>query len=123
VPVELVGGEAAPGVREGGVLEHVTREVLIEALPGDIPDLLTHDVSSMHINDTLLLGALTAPPGVTFVDDPETVIASITPPTLEPVDEDIETETGLVGEDGEPVEAEEGGDEPAAEADESAPEE
>ncbi|MEA2167303.1 MAG: large subunit ribosomal protein [Solirubrobacteraceae bacterium] len=124
VTLELTGAEESPGIDEGGVLSQENREILIEALPGDIPDLLTHDVSSMQINDTLLLGSLTAPPGVTFLDDPETVIASITPPTLEPVDEDIETETGLVGEDGEPVaDAEEGGDEPAAEAGESAPEE
>jgi large subunit ribosomal protein L25 len=36
------------------------------------------------------------------------VIATITPPTLEPVEEEIETETELVGEDGEPIEAPEG---------------
>jgi large subunit ribosomal protein L25 len=46
---------------------------------------------------------LTAPPGVTFLDEPEVVIATITPPTLEPVEEEIETETALVGEDGEPI--------------------
>jgi large subunit ribosomal protein L25 len=117
VTIELVGVEESPGVDEGGVLSQENREVTIEALPGDIPDVIQHDVSSMQINETLLLSALTAPAGVTFVDDPETLIASITPPTLEPVDDDIETETALVGEDGEPVEAaEDGGDEPAAEA-------
>jgi large subunit ribosomal protein L25 len=49
---------------------------------------------------------LTPPAGVTLLDDPEVVIATITPPTLEPVDDEIETETALVGEDGEPVDAE-----------------
>ena len=45
------------------------------------------------------------PEGVTLLDDlDETVIATITPPTLEPVEEEIETETALVGEDGEPLE-------------------
>ena len=46
------------------------------------------------------------------------MIVTITPPTLEPVEEEIETETALVGEDGEPIEApegEEGEGEPAAE--------
>ncbi len=66
------------------------------------------------MNATLTLEVLTAPSGVTLLDDVETVIATITPPTLEPVEEDIETETALVGEDGEPVEAAEG-EEPAAE--------
>jgi large subunit ribosomal protein L25 len=40
---------------------------------------------------------------VTLLDDVETVIASVTPPTLEPVEDEIETETALVGEDGEPL--------------------
>ena len=43
--LELTGVEDAPGVKEGGVLEHVTRELTIEALPNDIPDSLQHDVS------------------------------------------------------------------------------
>jgi large subunit ribosomal protein L25 len=108
VVVELVGGDEAPGVVEGGVLTQETREVTIEALPADIPDSLTHDVSAMQINDTLTLAELTAPKGVTILDDGETVIASVTPPTLEPVEEEVETETELVGEDGEPIEVAEG---------------
>ena len=56
------------------------------------------------MNATVTLDVLTAPQGVTLLDDVETVIATITPPTLEPVEEEIETETALVGEDGEPIE-------------------
>jgi large subunit ribosomal protein L25 len=109
VAIELTGGEDAPGAKEGGVLEHVTREVTVEALPTSIPDVIRHDVSEMNINDTITLEALTAPSGVTIVDDPELVLATLTPPRLqiEP-DDEIETETELVGEDGEPIEAEEG---------------
>jgi large subunit ribosomal protein L25 len=59
----------------------------------------------MEMNETLTLSAVTVPDGVTLLDDlEETVIATITPPTLEPVDDEIETETALVGEDGEPLE-------------------
>jgi large subunit ribosomal protein L25 len=101
VVLELVGADEAPGVSEGGVLSQETREVNIEALPGDIPDTITHDVSKMQINDTLTLSAVTVPAGITLLDDlEETVIATITPPTLEPVDDGIETETAIVGEDG-----------------------
>jgi large subunit ribosomal protein L25 len=64
----------------------------------------------MAINETLTLSTVTAPSGVTFVDDPETVLATITPPTLEPVEDEIETETELVGEDGEVAEAQAEGD-------------
>ena len=101
VVLELIGADEAPGVSEGGVLSQETREVNIEALPGDIPDTITHDVSKMQINDTLTLSAVTVPAGITLLDDlEETVIATITPPTLEPVEDEIETETALVGEDG-----------------------
>jgi len=100
VVLELVGADDAPGVTEGGVLSQETREVNIEALPGDIPDTITHDVSAMQINDTLTLSAVTVPAGITLLDDlEETVIATITPPTLEPVEDEIETETALVGEE------------------------
>ena len=108
VTLELTGAEEAPGAVEGGVLNQETRELNIEALPGDIPDSMTFDVSRMEMNETVTLSALTAPEGVTLLDDPdETVLATITPPTLEPVEEEIETETALVGEDGEPLEGEE----------------
>src|SRR4051794_38871521 len=57
VLLELVGAEDAPGTREGGVLEQVTRELNIEALPGDIPESIQYDVSAMQINDTVTLSA------------------------------------------------------------------
>ncbi len=53
VAIELEGAETAPGVKGGGVLEHVTREITVEALPTDIPDRIVADVSAMEINDTL----------------------------------------------------------------------
>ena len=108
VSLELTGADEAPGVVEGGVLNQETRELNIAALPGDIPDSITFDVSGMEMNATITLSALTSPEGVTLLDDlEETVIATITPPTQEPVDDEIETETELVGEDGEPLEGEE----------------
>jgi large subunit ribosomal protein L25 len=117
VVLELVGADDAPGVKEGGVLEHVTRELTIEALPTDIPDSVQHDVSQMEINDTLTLESLSAPQGVTLLDDPETVIATLTPPRLQVEEEpEIEEETALVGE-GEgaaAAEGEGGGDEAGA---------
>jgi len=95
-------------------------KVNIEALPGDIPDSITHDVSGMQINDTLTLSAVTAPAGITLLDDlEETVIATITPPTLEPVEEEIETEVALVGEEGEAAEGEESAGESAESAGEA----
>jgi large subunit ribosomal protein L25 len=103
VLVDLVGAESAPGVRDGGVLEQVSREVTIEALPGDIPDAIQHDVSGLEAGGTLTLSELTPPAGVVFVDDPETVLASITAPRLQIEDEnEIEQETEVIGEAGSP---------------------
>jgi len=99
VVLEVTGADEAPGVVAGGVLNQETRELNVEALPGDLPDVITVDVSSLEINDTMGLDAVTPPQGVTLLDDTETtVIATVTPPTLEPVEEDIETETEVVGE-------------------------
>jgi large subunit ribosomal protein L25 len=99
VALHLVGAEEAPGVKEGGILEQVTREITVEALPNDIPEYIEHDVSHMEMLGTELLSAVTAPAGVTFKDDlEETVIASITPPRVEEEPEEIEEETGVVGE-------------------------
>jgi large subunit ribosomal protein L25 len=123
VVIHLIGGEDSPGVKEGGVLEHVTREITVEALPNDIPEFIEHDVSHMEMLGTELLSAVTAPPGVTFKDDvEEIVIASISPPRVEEEPEEIEEETGVVGEgageaEGEPEDA--GAEEVPADAGES----
>ena len=103
VPIELSGAEEAPGSKEGGVLEHITREITVEALPTDIPEQIVVDVSFMEVNDTIQLSALTAPEGAEFVaDDPEEVtVATLTPPRLEKELEEIEEEAALVGEEGE----------------------
>jgi large subunit ribosomal protein L25 len=99
VTLEITGAEDAPGVTEGGVLSQETRELNVEALPGDLPDVITVDVSGMQLNDTMGLDAVQAPQGVTLIDDPETtVIATVTMPTAEPADDAIETETERVGE-------------------------
>ena len=107
VTLELTGTDEAPGHTEGGVLEQQLREVQIEALPGDIPEAITYDASAMELNDTLHVSDLTAPNGVTILDDPESVVASLTLPRLEVEEPEVETETEVVGEgEGEALAAE-----------------
>jgi large subunit ribosomal protein L25 len=113
VAIELEGADSAPGVKGGGVLEHVTREITVEALPTEIPDRILLDVSEMEINDTLQLSVVPAPQGVTFIaDDPEEItIVTLSPPRVEEVPEpEVEEEAELVGEgeEGEGEEAAEG---------------
>ena len=102
VPVELAGIEDAPGVKEGGVLEQITRELNVQALPTAIPESIVHEVGEMQIGETILLGALQVPDGVTLLDDlEETVLATLSPPRLQSeAEEEIEAETELVGDDG-----------------------
>jgi large subunit ribosomal protein L25 len=108
--LELEGTEEAPGVKEGGVLEHVTREITILALPTNIPERIPVDVSEMVIGDTIQLDTVTPPAGVKFTaENPEEVtVATLSPPRVEEEPEpELEEEAELVGEDGEPVEGEE----------------
>jgi large subunit ribosomal protein L25 len=110
VPIELEGTDQAPGVREGGVLEHVTREVTVEALPTEIPERITVDVSEMEINDTINLDSVTMPSGVKLMaEEPEEItIATLSPPRVEEEPEpEVEEEAELVGEGEEAPEGEE----------------
>jgi large subunit ribosomal protein L25 len=110
VAVELEGADEAPGVREGGVLEHVTREITVEALPTEIPEQITVDVSQMEINDTINLDAVPIPSGIKLMaDEPEEItIATLSPPRVEEEPEpEVEEEAELVGEGEEVPEGEE----------------
>ncbi|HEX6761646.1 MAG TPA: 50S ribosomal protein L25 [Gaiellaceae bacterium] len=109
VPVALVG--EAVGVKEGGVLSQVTIEVNVEALPMEVPQHLDLDVSTLGIGDTARLDALDVPEGVRLLDDPDTVLASVTHATRV---EEPEEEAPAEGEAAEP------GAEPEAEAEAAA---
>ncbi len=78
VSVRLVG--EATGTKEGGVLQQNAREVNVEALPLEIPEHVELDVSSLAIGDSLRVSDLPPHEGVTYLDDPETVVASVTLP-------------------------------------------
>jgi large subunit ribosomal protein L25 len=123
VAVHLHGGEDAPGVREGGVLSQPLREVRVEALPLEVPEHLELDVSGMDIGGTLRISDLTTPDGVTLLDDPEMVVATVTAPTKvvepEPTEEELaelEAAEAAEGEEGAEGEGAEGGAEPEGEA-------
>src|SRR5437773_4952696 len=92
VTVQLIGEPA--GAKEGGVLSQVQREIRVEALPMEVPEHLDLDVSGMAIGDSLRLADLPPREGVTYLDDPETVLASVGLPTRveEPEEEVAEGE-------------------------------
>src|SRR3954447_21239673 len=102
VALHAEGGDEAPGVKEGGVLELPTHQLNIEALPTEIPDAITVDVSGLGMTETMHLSAITPPEGVTFLDDPEeTIIATIVIPAEEPEEPEVEEEVEGVGEEAE----------------------
>jgi large subunit ribosomal protein L25 len=117
VTIILIGAEDAPGVREGGALSQVAREVNVEALPMEVPEHLELDVSAMVMGDNLRIADLAAHGGVTFLDDPETVLATLTMPTRveEPEEEVVEGEEGELAEGEERPEGAAEGESPAAE--------
>ncbi len=79
VGLTIVG--SAPGVREGGILDIVLREVAVQCLPADIPDHIEIDVSSLQIGDSVHVRDLSAPAGVKITESPDEMIASLLPPS------------------------------------------
>ncbi len=130
VGVELVG--ESPGVKVGGVLTQLVREVTVEALPLEMPDRLSLDIGHSEIGDALRVSDLALPADVTVLEDPENVLVTVSAPRLAAELEAAEAEAAaaLEAEEGEEVaeavegEAEgEAGAEPAAEGEPPAGEE
>src|SRR6056297_206367 len=88
VPIKLVGD--APGVREGGVLQQLMREVDIEVLPTDIPDEVELDINELTLSDSLEVSDLEVPEEVTILNSPEDVIVTIVAPSEEIEEEEEE---------------------------------
>ncbi len=83
VPIHLVG--KAAGVKEGGILEHITRSLKVNCLPGAIPQFLEADVSNLNIGDSLHLHDLKLPQGVEAVPGADETIAAVVAPVEEVV--------------------------------------
>ncbi|MFW6238977.1 MAG: 50S ribosomal protein L25 [Halanaerobiales bacterium] len=111
VPVNIVG--TAIGVKEGGVMQQLMREVDIEALPDDIPDEIDLDISELDVGDSLQVDDLDVKESVEILNSPEDVIITIVTPSEE-IEEEIEeeleeefVEPEVIGEETEEEEVEE----------------
>ncbi len=100
VPVRFLG--VAPGVKEGGIMEHLRHEVEVRCIPSKIPEALEFDISGLGIGDGVSVGDLTVPEGVELLTDLGATIASIVPPTVHKVEEPVEEEELLPEEAAEP---------------------
>ncbi len=99
VPVHLVGGDQAPGVREGGVLEHPMHQVTVRCLPTEVPESIDADVSALNIGDSLRIADLPSTGNFEFVQDPDTVVASVAQPVSEEELAAMEADAGAAGEE------------------------
>ena len=114
VPIHLDG--IAPGVREGGILEHRLHELEIECLPKDLPEDIIIDISALDLGHTIHVSDIEVLDGVRVINLPDSVIATVSHRKAEEeVEEEEEGEEGLLGE-GE--EGEEAGEEAAGEEEE-----
>jgi large subunit ribosomal protein L25 len=109
VSVQFVG--ESPGAKQGGVVQQVTRELRVEALPTAVPEHIDADISALEVGDTVRLADLPAIEGVTYLDDPETVLANCSIPRgiteIEEADAALAAEAaaeaeGVEGAEGEP---------------------
>jgi len=113
VPIHLTGEPL--GVKEGGMLAQDTFTLSIEAKPGDLPNAIEADVSSLNIGDQITVADLNLPPGVVSTQDPGDLVAHVATPVIV----DLGEAEAAEGEEGEAAEGEEG-EAAAAEAGEGA---
>ena len=109
VPVTITGRDVCEGVKLGGVVDHVLREIPMEVMPGSIPDFIQVDISSLGLGEQLHVRNLPIPDDVTpLVGEDEIVVAIIIPRGI--VEEEETEEEGEIevvgkgkakGEDGE----------------------
>ncbi len=98
VSVHLLG--ESPGAKEGGILSQQIREVNVEALPMEVPEHLELDISALQMGDSLRVADVPPIEGVTYLDDPDTVLVTVMVPRAIEVEEPVEGEEGEEGEEG-----------------------
>jgi len=79
VSIHITGSSA--GEREGGVMEHMLRELNIECLPLEIPDAIAVDISPLGIGQSIHVRDITVPERVRVMSNPEAVVVLIASPT------------------------------------------
>ncbi len=82
VPVESTG-EAAGVKNGGGVLEHVIFKLKVRALPKDLPEVVTVDVSNLEIGKIIHIGDIPEIPGVEFLGDKKLSVFAVAAPLTE----------------------------------------
>jgi large subunit ribosomal protein L25 len=85
VPVQVIGESV--GVKAGGVLEHHLWEIQAECLPGDVPEAIEADITELAVGDSLKVGDLAVPEGVTLLSPEDELVLAVVPPQAREVEE------------------------------------
>ena len=101
VPVSVIGSQPA-GVKEGGILQHNTREIHVECLPSAMPDSIPVDASPLMIGQGIHVKELQPIAGVRFLDDPDQMVVSVAVPMSDAKLEALLTSAATTGEGKEP---------------------
>ena len=111
VPIHLLGTPV--GVKEGGILDQIRREIPVSCLPTEIPEHIDIDVSELKIHGTIHIKDLTFPEGVESEEEDELTVATVLAPRIEeipvaaPVEEGAEAAAPAEGEKAETEKAKE----------------
>jgi large subunit ribosomal protein L25 len=90
VPVQVVG--ESPGVKSGGVLEHHLWDLRVECLPQDVPDSIEADISQLQVGDSLKVGDLAVPEGITILTPADESVLAVVTPQVRVVEEEVPAE-------------------------------
>jgi large subunit ribosomal protein L25 len=112
VPVHVELSGTSIGVKLGGQLDFVTRQVDVECLPADIPEKIVVDISPLEVGSYVRVSDLPVPPKVKILADPDQVIVHVVAPRAEEVAPEAAAAAPAAG--AEPEVAKKGKDEPAA---------
>jgi len=99
VPVELRG--EAPGLKEGGVIEHLLHEIDIECKATAVPEKIQANVNHLQVGQGITVAELVLPEGATCLGNPKDVVVQCVMPVEVPEEEEVaeaeEVEPEVIG--------------------------
>ena len=99
VPVKFTNENLCPGLKQGGVINIVRRDVELKAPISKIPASLNVNLDGLEIGDSIHISSIEIDPDVIpVISDRDFTIATIAPPTVQ-VEEDTKTEEDATGEE------------------------
>jgi len=97
IPIHLVNTPI--GVSEGGILQHVRREVKVSCMPDDLVDKIDVDVSGLDIGQSLHIGDISFPSGLKSLEDVDVTIVTVVAPAKVAEEEEVEEVEEIEGEE------------------------